>query len=183
MSLDAAQKARKQFDELKPILAHIPSDLQIEKILAKYSDPLCDHCKEPLIGSSLDEVNLHYSKHGVTSGYIKCCEITLKTYDDIRGHVLTHLFPSNFMLVFLYKTKKFVPLHNLLNAIYACRCAVCGKTGKRCDKFKTHLSKHLIDIQKYPYMCTICEKGFARDDLLDVHMRYYHTNGNSIHIM
>lgn len=94
---DAAQKARKQLDGLKPILAQIPSDLQIEETLAKYSDPLCDHCKEPLIGASLDDVILHYKQKHNSNGYIKCCEITLKTIDDISNHVLTHLFPKLFM--------------------------------------------------------------------------------------
>lgn len=86
-------------DELKPILAQIPSDLQIEETLAKYSDPMCDHCKEPLIGASLDEVILHYKRAHTARGHIKCCEITLKTIDDICGHVLTHLYPNNFMFV------------------------------------------------------------------------------------
>lgn len=97
--IDAVQKARKQLEELKPILTQIPSDLQIEEILAKYSDPLCDRCKEPLIGASLDETILHYKQKHNSSGYIKCCEITLKTIDDISNHVLTHLFPKNFVSV------------------------------------------------------------------------------------
>lgn len=29
-------------------------------------------------------------------------------------------------------------------------------------------------------MCMICERGFARDDLLEVHMRYYHENGKHL---
>lgn len=66
---------------------------------------------------------------------------------------------------------------NSMNNFLSIRCAVCGKTGKRSDKFSTHLSKHLVDIQKYPFMCMTCERGFARDDLLEVHMRYYHGNG------
>lgn len=39
---------------------------------------------------------------------------------------------------------------------------------------RTHISKHLIEIQKYPHMCLNCNKGFAKVESLNAHYKYHH---------
>lgn len=56
------------------------------------------------------------------------------------------------------------------------RCCVCGKIGKKKEQFYKHLSRHV----EHPHYCQLCNTFFARDDLLDVHTRYYHGPGNGL---
>lgn len=82
-------------DELKPIINQAPSLAQIDMILSKYSDPVCDYCNDHLM-PSLEDAQEHYKRKHNVDGYIKCCEIQFETIDDVNDHILTHLHPKQF---------------------------------------------------------------------------------------
>lgn len=90
---DASGKAQDQVMELRKVQS--ATEEQIEQMLSKYVDTMCDHCNE-FIPPSLAEAQEHYEKKHRREGYLKCCSLTLKSNTDISSHVLVHLYPEIF---------------------------------------------------------------------------------------
>lgn len=49
---------------------------------------------------------------------------------------------------------------------------------KNIENLRQHITKHLINFEKYPYMCRFCKgRGFSKLNLLEVHLKYQHDVG------
>lgn len=90
---DANGQAKDQLKQLRKVQS--ATDEQIEQILSKHVDTICDHC-DKYIPPSLAEAQEHYEQKHRREGYLKCCDLILKSNSDISSHVLIHLYPETF---------------------------------------------------------------------------------------
>lgn len=93
--IDATELAKKQLNELQAILTKIPNQNEIDEILSKHSDTMCDYCKKPL-NPSFEDAVYHYKKVHNKDGYIKCCDVLLKSIEEVKGHVMCHIYSTHF---------------------------------------------------------------------------------------
>lgn len=79
---------------------------KIELILSQNYDSQCDICKEDLNTLSLERIKEHHKqKHSIEDGYIKCCDLKLRTNVKIHNHIQYHLHPNEHKYEVFFNSK------------------------------------------------------------------------------
>lgn len=68
--------------------------IQHDSNVREFFEMNCDVCKIEL--SSLQHAKLHYLEHGISDGYIKCCDMKFREIKHVNDHLLYHVNPNIF---------------------------------------------------------------------------------------
>lgn len=112
---DAAEKARKQLDELRPFDSAIIDEQNLEKSMEmptpwfsglsesirnetvrNYFDMTCELCTTNVYFQSDTDARLHYLKIHQKMGYIRCCGKRYFDKINIYNHIEYHKHPEHF---------------------------------------------------------------------------------------
>ncbi|KAG4072165.1 hypothetical protein HA402_015664 [Bradysia odoriphaga] len=125
---------------------------ELKQILTQSVDSHCDICNKDQQTISLQQMKDHYKQqHDMDDGHIKCCGVKMTTDVEVNGHVYRHLHSDQL------------------------RCEACGKIiSDSVEKMLSHLQRHIDELEKNPFKCKDCNKGFAQEVFMVLHRRYVH---------
>lgn len=75
-----------------------------------FFDMTCDMDRCATVFTSLSNARIHYlNVHSIPNGYVKCCDMKLKTQIDVNDHIAWHKNPASFRFTFFFEKLFIVP--------------------------------------------------------------------------
>lgn len=138
--------------------------------------------------TSLSNARIHYlNDHCIPNGYIKCCDMKLKTQIDVKDHIAWHKDPASFKYILFSIFEKLFIVHVQINRVVSVNCNNLPKfilfvqhmTIDRCKdcgreyKSGRALSRHTMEVHSkgsLVHKCGTCQKRFKEKAELEEHM-------------
>lgn len=130
------------------------------QFMAENFDMTCDLCDTNF--TSYYNARCHYKDaHNMTRGYVKCCNMKLRSQPNVNEHINSHLNPNLFRYC-LPKQKckqNFIRIfHCFLHLCY--RCEVCKKGFSTKLHLYQHMYRHKRKVKR-PFTCDMCGERFS----------------------